>query len=107
MPITPLARRINKLADEVEKHPDIPWELGQLGNVLLEQAKSAAPEDAVLAVIQQLTPTPDNRFVYRLDGPTVATMLRQAAESVPEMPPAMPVASQGNSIMGDIANKQW
>jgi hypothetical protein len=78
-----------------------------LTNVLLEQAKAAAPEDAVLAVIQQLTPTPDNHFVYRLDGATVAAMLRQAAESVPETPPAMPVASQGGTIMGDIANKQW
>jgi hypothetical protein len=107
MPVTPLARRINKLADEVEKHADIPWELGQLSNVLLEQAKAAAPDDAVLAVIQQLTPTSDNRYVQKLDGPTVAAILRQAAESVPDTPPEMPVVSQGGTIMGDIANMQW
>jgi hypothetical protein len=107
MPVTPLARRINKLADEVEKFNNVPWELGQMANVLLEQAKSAAPEDAVLATIQALTPTPDNQFVYKLYGSTITAMLRQAAESVPETPPAMPVASQGGTIMGDIANKQW
>jgi hypothetical protein len=107
--ITPLAKRIGKLADAVEKIKErqVAWEVGTVANALLEQAKQEAPNDPVISKVEPFAKDPNAETILRLSPPEVAAILRQVAEGIPRTPMSMPRVQQGNSIMGDIANKQW
>jgi hypothetical protein len=105
----PLAQRLNKLANDIEKlgAGTVPWELGKVANALIEQARKEAPDDPVLAQIDLLRPTPDERAVNALTAGAVTALLRQAADAVPKQPPPMPQVSQGRTIMGNMADRQF
>jgi hypothetical protein len=105
--ITPLAPRILKLADSVEKlgKGRVPWALGKVANALIEQAKQQAPDDPVLAQIDLFQSSPAES-IYGLQADAVSAILRQVAEALPQQAPATPVVEQGGTIMGGIASEQ-
>jgi hypothetical protein len=90
--ITPLAKRIGKLADDVEKISDghVAWEIGKVANALIEEAKQKAPNDPVLSQVEPFTEDPNGRNILRLSPPEVGAILRQVAEAIPPAPMAMP-----------------
>jgi hypothetical protein len=103
----PLPTRLNKLADEAAKFKDlVDWPVGEIANTLLEQAKQES-DDPVLASIQLLEPTSMSGKVAGHTGLSLALVLRQAADCLPE-PKAEPVLDRaGGTITGDLANKQF
>jgi hypothetical protein len=106
--ITPLAKRIGKLADDVEKinGRQVGWELGRVANALIEQAKQQVPNDPVLKEVEPFAQEPNAENILRLSPPEVAAILRQVAEAIP--PPPMPLpAAGGRTIMGDIATRRF
>jgi hypothetical protein len=109
MPDSPLALDISRLAHDVENTQEskVPWASGKIANVRIEQARQLASDSRVLAQIDPFEPTADGRYIDHLPATVVASVLRQVAGEVPKLPPAMPVVSQRDSIMGDIAHKQW
>jgi hypothetical protein len=106
--ITPLAKRIGKLADDVEKINDrqVAWEVDKVANALIEQAKQKAPNDPVLGQVEPFAKESSAENILRLSPPEVGAILRQVAEAIPPAPMAMPSAG-GRTIMGDIATRQW
>jgi hypothetical protein len=107
--ISPLAKRIGKLADDVEKIKErqVAWEVGKVANALIEQAKQQAPNDPVLNEVEPFVKEENNENIVRLSPPEVAAILRQVAEAIPPAPMAMPMAVRGRTVMGDIATRQW
>jgi hypothetical protein len=106
--ITPLAPRILRLADGIEKlgKGRVPWALGKVANALIEQAKKQAPDDPVLAQIDLFEASPAES-IYGLQADAVSAILRQVAEALPQQAPAMPAAEQGGTIMRGIATEQF
>jgi hypothetical protein len=45
-----------------------PWELGEIFNTLLEQAKQAAPDDPIVSVMQPAQPGPNEVYVREDSG---------------------------------------
>ncbi len=107
--INELAKRIGKLADDVEKIDgrQVGWELGRVANALIEQAKQKAPNDAVLREVEPFAKEPNAENIIRLTPPEVAAILRQVAEAIPNPPMPLPRVAQREPIMGDIATRQW
>jgi hypothetical protein len=107
MTVIPLPTRLNKLADEAANFKDlVDWPVGKIANRLLEQAKQQS-DDPVLASIHPLEPTSTSGKVAGHTGLSLALVLRQAADCLPE-PKAEPVLDRaGGTITGDLANKQF
>jgi hypothetical protein len=106
--ITPLAPRILKLADGIERlgKGRVPWALGKVANALIEQAKRQAPDDPVLAQIDLFEASPAES-IYGLQADAVSAILRQVAEALPQQAPAVPVVQERRTIMGGIAREQF
>lgn len=45
-----------------------PWELGEIFNTLLEQAKQAAPDDPIVSMMQPAKPGPKDVYVREASG---------------------------------------
>jgi hypothetical protein len=45
-----------------------PWDLGEVFNALLDQAKQAAPDDPIVSMIQPAKPGPKNIYVKGASG---------------------------------------
>jgi hypothetical protein len=91
--ITPLAKRIGRLADDVEKINDghVAWAIGKVANSLIEEAKQKAPNDPVLSQVEPFTEDPNSKNILHLSPPEVGAILRQVAEGVPPATMAMPM----------------
>lgn len=94
--ITPLAKRIGQLADDVEKinGREVAWEVGKIANALIEQAKQKAPNDPVLGQVGSFAKAPSSETILRLTPQEVGAILRQVAEAIPPNPVALPMAAR-------------
>lgn len=107
MSSTPLARRLTKLADDIDKlNGNVEWQLGKIGNALIEEAKQQMPNDSVLAQVDLFTESQQGN-INGLLPQAVSAVLRQVAEALPPTPAAMPVADSGGPITQGIADMQW
>jgi hypothetical protein len=107
MPKSQLAKRIEQLADDIDKiKTRAEWQVGVLANVLIEEAKEKAPNDKLIAAVELFRPNGDKSYVH---GPTpegMSAMLRQVAAALPEDPMPMDRAG-GGAITGDLATRQF
>lgn len=53
-----------------------PWELGEIFNALLDDAKTEAPDDPIVAVIEPATPGPSNVYVREDSGGLAGKVLQ-------------------------------
>jgi hypothetical protein len=66
------------------------WRVGEMANVLLNQAREAAPDSPVIKAIEDFKPSHDKSFVDEARVGTVRATLRQVAEALPAEPAPMP-----------------
>ena len=61
----------------------VEWRVGQIANVLIEQAQKAAPESAVLQVIEPFEPRDDKSYIATEHAGAVRAIMRQVVEALP------------------------